>query len=200
MTGKDIPPPFAFAANEYLAAERDFAFEAIGEIARRSSPLLSRIATESTESAVLSQITTDDGQTVEIEGVALKSTVELSVEEIVAGRPAPLLSQLSAAGEERAGVLVRYLVDSLARITEATGNTASAEGRSFFDAMMEMLEKTDLRFDEDGKLEQVLLMHPETAEKLRALQETPEQLTALSALLERKRREFDAGKRCRRLS
>ena len=191
---------FAFVANEYLNAERDFAFQAIGEIARRNSPLLSEIATESTEAVVVTQVTTDAGETVELGGVSLEATVELSIAEILAGRPAPLLAQLNAAGHKQAEALIGHLLGSISQITEATGNTVSAEGRPFFDALLELLETTDLTFDEDGKLEQVLVTHPDTAERIQGLEPTPEQSAALNALLERKRGEFDAAKRRRRLS
>jgi hypothetical protein len=65
-----------------------------------------------------------------------------------------------------------------------------------------MYDKIDLRFDEEGRIAQELHLNPADAEKWqKGLEEmTPDQQARLAALVERKRQEFNARRRDRRLS
>jgi hypothetical protein len=64
-----------------------------------------------------------------------------------------------------------------------------------------MFEKIDLQFDQEGRIAQQLHLNPVDYEKWKKGWEemTPEQHAKLDALIERKRQEFNARRRNRRL-
>jgi hypothetical protein len=87
-------------------------------------------------------------------------------------------------------------------VSEATGNLISADGEPLsFDHICDLIEKMDISFDEFGRLVQpTILVNPQTAEKLRAIEPTPEQEQRLQDIYKHKREKFNAQKRARRLS
>jgi len=66
---------------------------------------------------------------------------------------------------------------------------------------LEGLERIDIMFDREGKpMLPTLVMHPSMAEHVRSLPPiTPEQQRAMDDLIERKRTEFNARRRYRKL-
>ena len=90
----------------------------------------------------------------------------------------------------------------LEEVTNATGNAVDAGGKPFsWDYYNDVIEKMPLEFADDGKPHlPTLVMHPNLFEKIKEIEPTPEQLARRSRILERKRAEFNAQKRTRRLS
>lgn len=60
--------------------------------------------------------------------------------------------------------------------------------------MIETLETIDISFDENGEHNLMVVMHPDTAEKLRDKQPTPEQEGRIQQVLERRREEWNASR------
>lgn len=87
-------------------------------------------------------------------------------------------------------------------ITNATGNVVRADGQPIsWDLISDMLEKMPLDFDEQGNpLMPTMYASPEGAAQAREMTPTPEQQLRRSEIIERKRAEFYAQKRTRRLS
>ena len=76
----------------------------------------------------------------------------------------------------------------------------SAAGRPLtFDLVLDMLEQTEISFNEDGSPNFSVVLHPTQAEKLLASPVTPEQKRRQAEILARKKAEQDAQKRTRRL-
>lgn len=94
----------------------------------------------------------------------------------------------------------RYLFETVSRTTEAVGNVVDAKGKNIWDAQIEMLEKTEVRFDEDGNHNWKFYMHPNTYKKLSANPPTAEQQQRWDAVMKEKKEEYYAKKRTRRLS
>jgi hypothetical protein len=94
----------------------------------------------------------------------------------------------------------RYLFQVLSQTTEAVGNVVDAKGKNVWDAYVEMIQKTQMTFDEQGNHNNELYMHPNTAKKLRANPPTPEQSRRIQEAIETKRREYYERKPTRRLS
>ncbi|RBY85959.1 hypothetical protein [Blastococcus sp. TF02A-26] len=84
-------------------------------------------------------------------------------------------------------------------MTEEHGNTIDAGGRDFFDVVAETLETIEMTFDDEGRPNLTIVMHPDQAEKLRDKQPTPEQEARLDAILERRKEEWLASRRRRDL-
>jgi hypothetical protein len=86
-------------------------------------------------------------------------------------------------------------------ITDATGNTIDAGGRPLsWDLIIDGLEQKEIAFDKDGRMNETLVMNPKTAALLASIEMTPAQTARLERVLQKKRDEWDAKQRTRRLS
>lgn len=190
-----------FKLIEYAVAERRFIGRTLDALARARDPLLARVQVERTSRMPRTQITTDSGEVIEQEPVEIRTKLTQSPEDIIDGKLEALLVSLDQAAEEYSEQFGRHFYGQLSRITEATGNVVDAAGRPFFDSLYEMYEKIDLQFDEEGRIAQELHLNPADVEKWQKgwAEMTPEQHTKLAALVERKRQEFNARRRDRRL-
>jgi hypothetical protein len=192
-----------FRLIEYALAERGFIGTTLDALARVHNPLLSRIPTERTSRVQTTQITTDTGDVVEQQPLEIRTKLTQTPQDIVDGRLDNFLASLDEAAEEYAHQFGKQFYEYLSRVTEAIGNVVDAKDRPFFDSFYEMLEKIDLRFDEEGRVQQGWELHvnPANAEKLvKDLDNmTPDQHAKLDALIERKRQEFNARRRNRRI-
>jgi hypothetical protein len=95
----------------------------------------------------------------------------------------------------------RELFKVLAETTEAVGNIVNGSDKNIWDAQLEMLEKVEMRFDEDGNHGFKFFADPNTGSKLRnGSQPTDEQRRRWDEIMESKREQYSAKKRSRRLS
>lgn len=190
-----------FRLIEYAVAERAFIGGTLDALARANDPLLARIQVERTTRVPRTQITTDSGEVVEQQPVEIRTKLTQTPQDIIDGKLDDLLASLDQAAEEYAEQFGKHFYEQLSHITEATGNVVDASGRPFFDSLYEMYEKIDLQFDEEGRIAQELHLNPADVEKWQKGWEemTPEQHAKLAALVERKRQEFNARRRNRRL-
>jgi hypothetical protein len=94
----------------------------------------------------------------------------------------------------------KYLFEVVSQTTEAVGNVIDAKGKNVWDAYVEMIEKTEMKFDEQGNHNNEIYMHPNTAKKLEENPPTPEQSRKIQEAIETKRREYYERKPTRRLS
>jgi len=109
---------------------------------------------------------------------------------------------LTKLAESNIASLTPQFFKGLEEITNATGNVVDVKGRPFsWDYFNDMLEKILIGFDEEGKpMMPTLVMPPELYEQVKGIEPTPEQKARTSAIIARKRAEFNAQKRTRRLS
>jgi hypothetical protein len=190
-----------FRLIEYAVAERRFIGDTLEALARAQDPLLARIQVERTSRVPQTQITTDSGEVVEQQPVEIRTKLTQSPQDMIDGKLDNLLSSLDEAAKEYSDQFGKHFYEELSRVTEATGNVVDARGRPFFDSLYEMYEKVDLHFDDEGRIVQELHLNPANVEKWQKgwAEMTPEQHEKLAALVERKRQEFDARRRNRRL-
>jgi hypothetical protein len=92
----------------------------------------------------------------------------------------------------------KHLFEVVSQTTEAVGNVVNAEGKNAWDAQIEMMGRTEMRFDEDGNHGYEFYLHPDTAKKIPP--PTPEQKQRWEDTIRAKREEYYAKKRTRRLS
>jgi hypothetical protein len=90
----------------------------------------------------------------------------------------------------------------LTEITDATGMTVNGKGKPFsYDMYVDLLDKLGVDFDDKGEpIFPTLVVPPQLLDRLKNLKPTPEQLKRRNEIIERKRAEFNAKKRFRRLS
>ncbi len=195
--------PFRFRVGEYSVAERAFVAEAIDEVCRRGDPILSQIQVEPSAGPITSRISGSGGESVRLPVVEIAMTMELTGDEVRSGRPESLVAQIAVAAEQQRRALLTYFFASLDTVTSAAGTAISAAGRPFIDAFCEMLESMELSFDEEGQLAPgyQFVLHPDTYARLapQVAAWTPDEDARVEAVLQRKREEFRARQRRRRL-
>ena len=98
--------------------------------------------------------------------------------------------------------LARHFFKNISEITDATGRTVNAKGQPLtVDLILDLLEKVEFGFDDDGNPQYpTLVLPPAAIERLKKLEFTPEQEKRRQQIIEEKRARFNASKRTRRLS
>jgi len=94
----------------------------------------------------------------------------------------------------------KALFETVGLTTEAVGNSHALAGRNVWDAQLEMMESLEWHFDEYGNHNYQFYCHPDVGKKLAENPPTPEQDKRMEELINRKREEYYAKKRTRRLS
>lgn len=84
--------------------------------------------------------------------------------------------------------------------SEAVGNIYEAKGQNLWDAQIEALKMTEMRFDKDGNHNVKFYFPPKGERNAREVLPTPEQNRRLEEIINAKREEYYAKKRTRRLS
>ncbi|WP_142383542.1 hypothetical protein [Bacillus sp. T33-2] len=97
--------------------------------------------------------------------------------------------------------LMPQLFNSILDVCEASGQVVSGEGQPFtFDTLLDGLEKMDIRFNEDGSpIMPTLYINPANKDQILNIKPTEEQLKRREIILSKKRADFFAKKRTRRL-
>ena len=98
--------------------------------------------------------------------------------------------------------LARHFFKNISEITDATGRSINAKGQPLtVDLILDLLEKVEFGFDDDGNPQYpTLVLPPAAIERLKTLKFTPEQEQRRTQIIEEKRARFNASKRTRRLS
>lgn len=107
------------------------------------------------------------------------------------------LTRLYVLSEQHAAHLTKGIINHISETSIAYGQVVNAADRPFFDVYCESLENLEFTFDDDGKPNITLLVHPETAAQIPTF--TPEQQLAIDQIVQRKRDEWNAKRRRRKL-
>ena len=149
-----------------------------------------------------SQNTMPSGDVVRLEPVSMESPVVFSfvqIREFDVDHVAVLMNEIAAKHVE---IMMKHMFQQMADLCSATGNSIDAGGAPVsHDLILDMLETVEISFNEAGEPKMpTMVVSPEMAETLRALPlPTAEQMRRREEILERKRNEFDARKRHRKL-
>ena len=190
-----------FALPEYETAARRVAFAAVDALARARSSLLASIESETVEELHSFRVSTDASAPLHLEPIEIAGELELDIRPICDGKLEELLHALDALAGEQVRAVETGMFQRLSELTAATGNQVDAAGRPLtHELMLEMLDKMDIAFDDHGEAQLTFVAGPGLVAKLQALPEmTAEQQLAYDDLMARKRAQFDAGRRERRL-
>jgi hypothetical protein len=193
-----------FPLAEYVRAEVAFVYDTIDMLSQSRGGVVGLVRRERTTRAGPTQFTTQEGLTVEMPSSEVAMQLSLAWTDVIAGNVDQLLVTLDAAAEQQHDQLTRYILDSLETVTHATGNQIDASGKSHFEYMYEMFASLALTFEPDGSISPgyTWVMHPDMVEKMRQKEAamTESERAQLEALIERKRQEYFANRRTRRLS
>lgn len=192
-----------FALHEYDAAFSRFFSQTMRVLAQAHSPLLAQMRFVEVPGTLGTRVRDRQGMDVVIDPGKAATEVSSDFDAIRNGDYEELYDTMFASADVMAEQLVGYLVESMGKLTEGTGNVVDAGGRRFgFDVLYETLEKLEFSLDENDELVMPsLVMNPADAEKLKDLPPlTDEQQRKLDELRERKKEEALARRRRRRLS
>ncbi len=186
-----------FALPEYEDAFHSFVHRAIHEFMHRKDPVLENIRAEFTDNIYTSQNTMASGEIVENRPFGYSMPFAIDFDEVIDGRSSKLMEAINNAAEEGLKLLMPQFFEQLTRISTAAGTSVDAKGESFSWALLlKVWEKTEIQFDRNGKAELSIVVSPGT----HLPPPTQEEEKAFNQLLERKKAEFDARQRRRKLS
>lgn len=198
----DSPGPLFFLP-EYSRAQFEFFCDAVrGMMAAQDTLYGSIPIAEPSEVLPVTQNTMPSGEVVQNQPLMVQSSVIFQWDDILSCNLEALAEQVNKSAEERLSQVMPHFFDAFHRTSAAAGTAMDAGGRPFsFELFLEGLERIELQFDRDGKPHlPTLVVHPSMAEKLRSMPPpTAEQQKALDDLIERKRTEFNARRRHRKL-
>lgn len=187
-----------FDLNEYARASTEFFSTATRALVSGGDGLLSQIASESVEAMTPLQSTLDTGEVIPSPPVKASSLVSMSISDGIVGDFDDIHLAISNLAEAHEKQVVPQMLAHISAICEGTGNVVDGGGRSIWEAQLEMLETISINFDSDGtpSLPQ-LVVHPDTAAKLG--EPPPGFQERYQQVIERRRDEWMAGRRTRRL-
>jgi hypothetical protein len=191
--------PLVFELPEYDRAFAEFIFEVANALAIAAAPLLGQIRRVSAPGAGSSVVDARDFEQLDLPSQPVGFGVTFELRAVRDGDFEPLVVGLSEGSDELASGLMKMVIATVSRVTEATGNVVTSSDGMTFEAFYEALDGMEWSLTEDDELSlPTLLMHPDTVEKLPNL--TPQQEEALEDLKRRKLEELLARRRRRRLS
>ena len=192
-----------FVLPEYTRAQFEFFCEAVRRLMAAKDELYGSIpVAEPSESLPITQNTMPSGEVVQNQPLQMKSSVVFQWDDIRNCNLDALAEQASSSAEERLAQVMPHFFDVFYRTCDAAGTGTDAGGRPFdFELYLEGLDRIELQFDREGNpIMPTLVVHPSMAEHLRSLPPiTSAQQKALDELIERKRTEFNARRRHRKL-
>ncbi|MDP9376788.1 MAG: hypothetical protein M3P40_04320 [Actinomycetota bacterium] len=190
-----------FALPEYSHGAQVVSFRAVRALAVAQEPLLGRIRSQASESIPTSRITDGRGGEIELQPISVRVKLEMDIDSVSSGDLTDLFVALDDAARQEADALAQALFTSIDQITDMTGNRVDAGGRPLsWDTITDALETIEIAFDDDGKMNLTMVLHPDDLAKLEAAgPPTPEQERRHMEVLARKREEWLARKRDRRL-
>jgi hypothetical protein len=186
-----------FRLDEYDHAGREFFNDAVEAIARAESPVLSQIGWEKLESVPTSQHTFDSGTVVRAEPTDVEALISFSISESVDGNFDSVDEAIAEAGQAFAAQLTAGIFAHISELCDAAGTASSADELTW-DAVLEMYERVEISFDEDGN-PSLPSLHaaPETVERLG---DPPDDFVErCNQILIEKRNDWLASRRTRRL-
>jgi hypothetical protein len=132
----------------------------------------------------------------------ISSTIEISLEVITKYDLETLVKSVHEFTQERIEMMHRTMYDTVDQVTTLVGNTVDGGGKPFNpDLLLDMLEKVDVPFNERGEpIIPTLVMHPDVYRKAKDTKFTKGQEERQKQILDKKKQEYYAKKRYRRLS
>lgn len=202
VEGARIEPPW-FIPREYENGGVRWFSVTVGELQRTLHPLLAEV--RRVELADTPPTAPAEGESLPEQASSLyrQSVIShewtVSVEDVVAFAVDQFLADVHAVADNTGGQMVRALLELVSDVTEEHGNVIIWGGRDFFDVLAETFETIDMTFDDDGRHNLTLVLHPDQIDELKDKKPTPEQDARINAILDRRREEWRASRRRRDL-
>ncbi|NIL91595.1 hypothetical protein RhoFasSB10_03942 [Rhodococcus fascians] len=193
-------PENAFWAlqNEYRASATAWIDGATQALSRELHPLLASIPNES-----MGELPAEDENRVGDDELAsplfrvvgVKHELSIHAADVVRGDVDTFLTLIFEMADSLGTQLTEGMIAHLDEVCEMTGQSIDATGRDIFEVLLEAAEITEFGFDEAGNHNLALVLHPDTAERLRDKKPTREQEERLQSVIARKREVWNASRR-----
>lgn len=195
--------PKPFSLPEYSRAFERFIRESVKHLMDAKDQLWAMMPKSEPIPAIpIMQNTMPSGQIVQNSPFVISAAFEFRLRDYRSCNIEELMVQIDGLADQHLSAVMPQLFNLIARTCDAAGTTVNAGGRPInFELFYEGLQKIHIAFDREGKPElPVLVVNPEMAQIIRALPAlTPEQQKLVDDLIERKRNEYNARKRHRKL-
>lgn len=193
-----------FALPEYERAQFEVFHSAVHGLMKAKDTLYAQIPEgDPSEMIPTTQNTMPSGETVRSEPLLIENKIVFQWNDIRKCNLEALAEQANKAAEERLAVIMPHFFATVGRTCEAAGTATDMAGAPLtFESHLAALSKIELRFDANGEpIMPQLVVNPETA-KILAKQPpwTAEQQEKWNAMIDRKRKEYFASRRHRKLS
>lgn len=186
----------------YATAIGSFMVEADSILVSSSSELLSLITRRKARSIPRTVYRGQQGD-LEDGAQALEMTYTESLDMLTDGDFGPLLAAIDEAATRHGEQITRHMFQSLHAVAEDSGQVFSMEGRPVsHELIIEALEQAPMSFTRDGELSPGfrIVVPPQIGQAISRLPPpTPEQKARLDAVMKRKKEEWLARQRTRRL-
>lgn len=186
---------------EYESAVADLSFRLVQELMMVRDAVLSSVRREQVGHVSSGEVPLDSarGSSWPLD---LKVSFSASVEAMITCDLDSWATMISEAADEALSVLMPQFFKRMAEACERAGTAMDFSNRPFdHDVYLDVLEANDLDFDDAGAPQLIpLVVGPALYEKIRCLpSRTPAQSARYEAIIEKKRNQFNARRRVRKL-
>lgn len=188
-----------FGLSEYSSAASAYMFDGVKHLTRARSPLLAGIRSVPTEAIPVSRITDGAGGELKLVPTPVVITLGIDIAPVTAGDLGGVYAALDAAAAQQQEAMEKIVIESMSAVTDLTGNKLDVAGQPWsWDQITDAIER--LPPGDDGEMDITMVIHPDDYVRLQRLPPpTPAQVARREAMLERKREDWKAQKRERRL-
>lgn len=185
---------------EYETATTEWLSRTISFLMLVSDQLYADLQSEQVESVADAKIDLGNGQELLIEPQAIAVAGSIDIDAVIAGHFDDLHAEVSSIADQRLEQTMRAYFALVKDVTERTGNIIDAHGDAA-EGVLAVLKKMDMQFDDDGNPALQMIVSPADAERIRAQLDafTPDQHRRFAEIINRKREEYRASRRRRRL-
>jgi hypothetical protein len=185
---------------EYEAATARWIERTVDFLMVESDPLYAQLVPDQIDDLGETPVRSGAGGEVLIKPVHIVATGSVDVGSVIAGDFGDLETVVAEIADQKLEQTMRAYFALIIDVTQQTGNVVDAHGDAA-EALLAMLEKMDIAFDDDGNPALQLVVSPADAERVRAQLAafTPDQHRRFAEIIIRKRGEYRASRRRRRL-
>jgi hypothetical protein len=190
------------SAPEYDIATHRWMTDRVHRRMREMDEVYASLQHESMSSVAATTVQFDDqGEDMIMRPFSLHAGVELSVLAMINGEFDELYSTVDTIAEQHVQQAMERFFQTMNAVTERTGNVVNATGEGWVDSWITSLERTDMTFDENGLPATQTIVHSDMYTQFRGqlATMTPEQQARFAQVMTRKKAQFDASRRRRRL-
>jgi hypothetical protein len=152
-----------------------------------------------TEALPVTRITDSTGGELELVPTPVPIEIGIDIAPVIGGDLGGVYAALDAAATQQQEAMEKMVLASMSAITDLTGNKLDVAGQPWsWDHITDAVSR--LPPGDDGEMDITLVLHPDDLARLQSLPPpTPAQIARREAMLERKREDWKAQKRERRL-